>query len=37
MLPVLEKYIKFKIAGESKAAAECFKPGRIGEKLIASS
>lgn len=34
MLPVLEEYINFKISGDSKAAAECFKPGRIKEKLI---
>lgn len=37
MVPVLEEYIKLKIAGESKAAAECFRPGRTGEQLIASS
>ncbi|WP_027357965.1 hypothetical protein [Desulforegula conservatrix] len=35
MLPVLEEYIKYKIAGEPKAAAECFRPGRIKEMLIA--
>lgn len=34
MLPVLEEYIKYTIAGEPKSAAECFRPGRIKEMLL---
>lgn len=34
MLPVLEEYIRLKIEGNPKAAAECFRPGRIKEMLI---
>lgn len=33
MLPVLGEYIRYVISGDTKAAADCFRPGRIKEKL----